>query len=285
MKNNKKQKSLVWKRLKKNKLAVVGLAILTIIILTAIFSGFIVDYEKQVIKQNMKIRLQPPSSEHLLGTDSYGRDILSRVLYGSRYSISLGFIVVTFALLIGGTIGAIAGYFSGKIDNVLMRIMDIFLAVPSVIMAIAIVSVLGTGFINLAIALVISNIPVYARLLRSTILTVKDSEFVEAADAIGTSTFRIITRHILPNSLGPVIVQATFSLASAILAAAGLSFLGIGIEPPKPEWGAMLTEGKEFLRDMPYLVIFPGMAIAATVLSLNLLGDGLRDALDPRLKK
>ncbi len=285
MNDRNKELIRVWRRLKKNKLAVFGLAILITLILAAILSSVFVDYDTQVVKIDMKNRLLPPSSENIMGTDSYGRDIMTRVIYGTRYSLSLGFIVVIFALLFGGSIGAIAGYFGKRVDNILMRIMDIFLAVPATIMAIAIVSTMGTGFVNLCIALIVSNIPTFARLLRATVLTIKDSEFVEAAHALGTSTSRIIIRHILPNSMGPIIVQSTFTVASAILGAASLSFLGIGIEPPNPEWGAMLTEGREFIRDAPHLVIFPGIAIALTVLSLNLLGDGLRDALDPRLKK
>ena len=266
-------------------MAVVGLFILTIMLLVALFAGILTDYETEVIKMDMPNRMAPPSASHILGTDSYGRDIFARIIYGSRYSLSIGFLSVLFALAMGGALGSIAGYFVGKVDNIIMRIMDVFLAVPSIIMAIAIVSTLGTGFRNLIIAMAVSTVPTFARLLRSTILSIKDSDYVEAARAVGTSTPRIIIRHILPNSVGPVIVQTTFSVASSILSAAGLSFLGIGVKPPAPEWGAMLSEGKEFIRDIPHLVVFPGLAIALTVLALNLLGDGLRDALDPRLKQ
>jgi peptide/nickel transport system permease protein len=281
----KSQISTVWRRLRKKKLAVVGLFILTIMLLVALFAGILTDYETEVIKMDMPNRMAPPSASHILGTDSYGRDIFARIIYGSRYSLSIGFLSVLFALAMGGALGSIAGYFGGKVDNIIMRIMDVFLAVPSIIMAIAIVSTLGTGFRNLIIAMAVSTVPTFARLLRSTILSIKDSDYVEAARAVGTSTPRIIIRHILPNSVGPVIVQTTFSVASSILSAAGLSFLGIGVKPPAPEWGAMLSEGKEFIRDIPHLVVFPGLAIALTVLALNLLGDGLRDALDPRLKQ
>ena len=285
MDKGRSQISTVWRRLRKNKLAVVGLFILTIMLLVALFAGILTDYETEVIKMDMPNRMAPPSASHILGTDSYGRDIFARIIYGSRYSLSIGFLSVLFALAMGGALGSIAGYFGGKVDNIIMRIMDVFLAVPSIIMAIAIVSTLGTGFRNLIIALAVSTVPTFARLLRSTILSIKDSDYVEAARAVGTSTPRIIIRHILPNSVGPVIVQTTFSVASSILSAAGLSFLGIGVKPPAPEWGAMLSEGKEFIRDIPHLVVFPGLAIALTVLALNLLGDGLRDALDPRLKQ
>lgn len=285
MDKGKSQISTVWRRLRKKKLAVVGLFILTIMLLVALFAGILTDYETEVIKMDMPNRMAPPSASHILGTDSYGRDIFARIIYGSRYSLSIGFLSVLFALAMGGALGSIAGYFGGKVDNIIMRIMDVFLAVPSIIMAIAIVSTLGTGFRNLIIAMAVSTVPTFARLLRSTILSIKDSDYVEAARAVGTSTPRIIIRHILPNSVGPVIVQTTFSVASSILSAAGLSFLGIGVKPPAPEWGAMLSEGKEFIRDIPHLVVFPGLAIALTVLALNLLGDGLRDALDPRLKQ
>lgn len=285
MKKEKGQFAVVWKRLTKNKLAIIGLIILAAMLFTAVFSGLLVDYDTQVIKQDMKNRLQLPSTEHVLGTDSYGRDILSRIVYGSRYSLAIGFLSVFFSLAIGGAFGSVAGYFGGKLDNGIMRVMDVFLAVPSIIMAIAVVSTLGAGFNNLIIAMTVSEIPLFARLLRSTVMSIKDSDFVEAARAIGTRTPRIILRQILPNSIGPVIVQTTFSVASCILSAAGLSFLGIGVKPPMPEWGAMLSEGKEFIRDIPHLVVFPGVAIALTVLALNLLGDGLRDALDPRLKQ
>lgn len=285
MDKGRSQISTVWRRLRKNKLAVVGLFILTIMLLVALFAGILTDYETEVIKMDMPNRMAPPSASHILGTDSYGRDIFARIIYGSRYSLSIGFLSVLFALAMGGALGSIAGYFGGKVDNIIMRIMDVFLAVPSIIMAIAIVSTLGTGFRNLIIAMAVSTVPTFARLLRSTILSIKDSDYVEAARAVGTSTPRIIIRHILPNSVGPVIVQTTFSVASSILSAAGLSFLGIGVKPPAPEWGAMLSEGKEFIRDIPHLVVFPGLAIALTVLALNLLGDGLRDALDPRLKQ
>lgn len=285
MDKGRSQISTVWRRLRKNKLAVVGLFILTIMLLVALFAGVLTDYETEVIKMDMPNRMAPPSASHILGTDSYGRDIFARIIYGSRYSLSIGFLSVLFALAMGGALGSIAGYFGGKVDNIIMRIMDVFLAVPSIIMAIAIVSTLGTGFRNLIIAMAVSTVPTFARLLRSTILSIKDSDYVEAARAVGTSTPRIIIRHILPNSVGPVIVQTTFSVASSILSAAGLSFLGIGVKPPAPEWGAMLSEGKEFIRDIPHLVVFPGLAIALTVLALNLLGDGLRDALDPRLKQ
>lgn len=275
----------VWRRLKKNKLAVFGLCLLALLILVALFSGLIFDYETEVIKQDVPNSLQPPSAEHWFGTDHLGRDIFARVVYGTRYSLAIGFLTASLALIIGGAIGAVAGYFGGVLDTVLMRIIDILMAIPSIVLAIAIVTALGTGFQNLVIAMTISSIPTFTRLLRSSVLSIKNSEYVEASRCLGTSTRRIILRQILPNCIGPIIVQGTFAVASAILSSSGLSFLGIGVEPPAPEWGTILSQGKDYLESAPYVVIFPGCAIALTVLALNLAGDGLRDALDPRLKK
>ena len=283
----KKQKSSneIWLRLRKNRLAVVGLTILALLVVIALLGDVLFDYEGQVIKMDIVNALQSPSSEHWFGTDGFGRDLFSRVLYGTRYSLAVGFISAFSALLVGGTLGSIAGYFGGLFDTIIMRCLDILMAIPAVVLAIAVVAVLGTGFTNLVIALSISYVPVFTRLLRSSILSLKDQEFIEAAHCSGVGTARIILRHILPNCMGPIIVQVTFTVASALLSSAGLSFLGIGIEAPKPEWGALLNEGREFMRDHPYLVILPGCFIALTVLALNLAGDGLRDALDPRLKK
>lgn len=198
--------------------------------------------------------------------------------------MSVGFISVALSLLAGGAIGAIAGFYGGKIDIILMRFMDMFLAMPSMLLAICIVSVLGPGMFNLLLAISLSSIPRFSVIVRSSVMTVKNSEFVEAARATGANTLRIITRYILPNSMGPIIVQATLSMAGVILTASSLSFIGLGVSPPQPEWGSILTEGKEFIRESPYLVLFSGLAIMISVLALNFLGDGLRDALDPRLK-
>lgn len=275
----------VWVRLKKNKLALIGIAILIVLLILALTGDLLFDYEQQVIKQDPTNLLKPPSPEHWFGTDGFGRDLFARVLYGTRYSLAVGFITALSALLIGGFLGCIAGYFSGVISSVIMRGMDILMAIPAVVLAIAIVAVLGGGFKNLVIALTISYIPVFTRLLNSSVISVKNQEFIEAARCSGVSTPRIILRHILPNCLGPIIVQVTFTVASAILSSAGLSFLGIGVEAPAPEWGALLNEGREFMRRYPHVVIIPGCFIALTVLALNLAGDGLRDAFDPRMKK
>lgn len=273
----------IWRRLKKNKLAVVGLAILLILIGMMIFADQIVGYEV-AIKQDLVHKLQAPSAEHIMGTDSFGRDIFARVVHGSRISLSIGFISVALSLLIGGAIGSLAGFYGGKTDIILMRFMDMFLAMPSMLLAICIVSVLGPGMMNLVLAISLASIPRFAVIVRSSVLTIKSSEFVEAAASAGAGTGRIILRHILPNCMGPIIVQATLSMGGVILTASSLSFIGLGVMPPKPEWGAILTEGKEFIRESPYLVMFPGLAIMVSVLALNFLGDGLRDALDPRLK-
>ena len=273
-----------WFRLKKNKTSVLGLIIIGIIIFLSIISGFIYDYDTEIINQNISQRLQSPSSDHPFGTDELGRDILARIIYGSRTSLSIGFISVAISLFVGGILGAISGFYGGYIDNGIMRLMDIFLAIPGTLFAITIVAALGTSTVNLMIALSISGVPRFARIVRSSVMTVRDVEFVEAARSIGANNFRIITQHVVPNSLAPVIVQTTLSVANIILTIAGLSFLGLGVSAPQPEWGAMLSSSRTYIREYSYMTLFPGWAIMITILSLNLLGDGLRDALDPRLK-
>ncbi|MGL5088352.1 MAG: nickel transporter permease [Cetobacterium sp.] len=275
----------LWKNLKRNKMALFGLVILVIIILLALFADQIANYDQVVIKQNLRMRLKPPSSQHWLGTDEFGRDIFARLIHGARVSLKVGMLAVGIAIIIGGFLGSLAGYYGGKLDNIIMRIMDIFLAVPSILLAIAIVSALGPNLLNLMVAVSISSIPRYARIVRASVLSIRDQEFIEAARAIGASDTRIIFRHIIPNSLAPVIVQGTLGVANAILATAGLSFIGLGIQPPAPEWGSMLSGGRQYLRYAWWVTTFPGVSIMITILSLNLLGDGLRDALDPRLKQ
>ncbi|MCQ8211580.1 ABC transporter permease [Cetobacterium somerae] len=275
----------LWKNLKRNKMALFGLIILVIIVLLAIFADQIANYDQVVIKQNLRMRLKPPSAQHWLGTDEFGRDIFARLVHGARVSLKVGLIAVGIAIVIGGFLGAIAGYYGGKLDNIIMRVMDIFLAVPSILLAIAIVSALGPNLLNLMIAVSISSVPRYARIVRASVLSIRDQEFIEAARAIGASDARIIFRHIIPNSLAPVIVQGTLGVANAILSTAGLSFIGLGIQPPAPEWGSMLSGGRQYLRYAWWVTTFPGVSIMITILSLNLLGDGLRDALDPRLKQ
>ena len=274
----------IWRRYKRNKMAVVGLLVLIIMIFVAIFANQIADFETQAIRQNIPNRLQTPSAEHFFGTDEFGRDVFARIVHGTRVSLQVGVISVGIALAIGGTFGAIAGFYGKLADNVIMRVMDIFLAIPGILLAIAIVAALGSSMTNLMIAVGVSSMPIYARIVRASVLTVKDMEFVEASRAIGAKNFTIIVSHIIPNSLAPVIVQSTLGVAGAILATAALSFIGLGIQPPYPEWGAMLSSGRAFMRDHPHVVMFPGLSIMFTILVLNMIGDGLRDALDPRLK-
>lgn len=271
-----------WRRLRKNKLAMVGLFIIGLLVFCAIFANVISPYDYAA--QDLKNSLQGPSAAHWFGTDEFGRDILSRIIYGSRISLQIGFIAVGISLIFGGAFGAIAGYYGGRIDNLIMRVMDIIMSIPSILLAISIVAALGSSMTNLMIATGISYIPSYARIVRASILGIKDQEFIEAAKAVGTSDWTIIIRHILPNCLAPIIVQATLGVAFAILTAAGLSFIGLGIEPPTPEWGSMLSAGRSYIRDYWHMTMFPGLAIALTIFALNVLGDGLRDALDPKLR-
>lgn len=274
-----------WRRLKRNRLAMAGLAVLIILVLLAIFADVLFDYDAVVIKQDYSIRLQKPSAEHWLGTDEFGRDILARLVHGTRISLSVGIIAVSIGMLLGGSLGAVAGYYGGAADNIIMRFVDILLAVPSLLLQITIVAALGSSLFNLMLAIAIGAIPSYARVVRSSVMTTKDSEYVEAAKSIGATNFEIIMDHIIPNCLAPIIVQISLKVAGAILVTSSLSFLGLGIKAPTPEWGAMLSSGREFMRQNMYLTIFPGLAIVITILSLNLLGDGIRDALDPKLKK
>lgn len=278
------QLSLIWHRLSRNKLAMLGLVLMTTIITLALCADLIADYNQAVVGMNIMERLQPPSAKHWFGTDGYGRDVFARVIHGSRLSLSLSIVSMMAAVAVGSLIGAISGYYGGRVDDVLMRLMDMLLAIPPMLMSISIVAALGRSMVNLMLALALAYMPVFARVIRSSILSVKGQEFVEAAKACGTSDARIIMRHIVPNAVGPIIVQATLAMGSAILTISSLSFMGMGIQPPQPEWGTMLYEGRDLIRTSPYLVVFPGLAIAVSVLSLNLLGDGLRDALDPRLK-
>ena len=275
----------VWMRLCRNKMAMIGLAILLVLVFCAIFANQLADYETLVIKQDMSIRLQGPSAEHWLGTDEYGRDILARLIHGSRISLVVGLVSVSISLVVGGLCGALAGYYGGIIDNVIMRVMDVLLSVPSILLSITIVAAFGTNLFNVMVAIGMSSVPGYARIVRAAVLSIKDQEFVESSRSIGTGTLRIILQEIIPNCLAPIIVQATLGVASAILSTASLSFIGLGVQQPVPEWGAMLSGGRTFMRDAIHLTVFPGLAIVITVLALNLLGDGLRDALDPRLKQ
>ena len=282
-----KQRSMfveTWKRLRKNKGAMIGLFIVVVLFLLAIFAGVIFDYDTDVIGQNYNELLQEPSWKHPFGTDEMGRDLLARIIYGSRASLFISFAAVCLAAVIGCFFGAISGYFGGMVDSIIMRITDMLLAIPETLFAITLVAALGTSTFTLIIALAISNIPIYCRVLRGSVMTQRGSEHIEAARAIGAKTSTIIWTHILPNCIAPVLVQFTLSIAVTILTISGLSFLGLGVAPPKPEWGALLSSSRSYMREHTYLTIFPGLAIMTTILSLNLLGDGLRDALDPRLR-
>jgi len=271
-----------FKRLSRNKLAVAGMIITILLVLMAVFAPRIMPYDYD--KANFLNVLAKPNKDFVFGTDDLGRDILSRMIYGSRYSLQIGFYSVGAACVFGIILGAIAGYFGGWVGDVIMRILDIFQAIPGMVMAIAISAVLGPGFGKCILALMISMIPSFARMMRASILNVRKMEYLEAATSINCSSFRIIRRHVLPNAMSPIIVQATMSVPMSILIAATLSYVGLGVQPPVPEWGAMLSAGRGYIRDYPHLVIFPGLIIMITVLSLNVFGDGLRDALDPKLK-
>lgn len=275
----------IYRRLKKNRMAMIGLVILLFFALLALSADLLFDYDSVAVKTNIPDRLQGPSAEHWLGTDELGRDVLARLVHGTRISMSVGLIAVTFSLIVGGPLGAIAGYFGGRLGEGIMRLSDVFSALPPMMLALSIVTAFGQNVVNLMIAVGISTIPSYIRVIRAAVLTVKGEEFVEAARAIGAKDHHIILRHILPNCMAPIIVQATLRVASAILSISSLSFLGLGVKPPSPEWGLMLSAGRGHLRDSWHLTVFPGLAIMLAVLSLNLLGDGLRDALDPKLKR
>lgn len=273
----------IFSRLRRSPLAMIGLVVVTILVIIAVFAGFIAPYG--YAEQDLMAAFESPSKAHIFGTDEFGRDIFSRIVYGSRISLQVGFIAVGIAVFAGGFLGAIAGYYGGRADNLIMRTMDILLSIPSILLAIAIAASLGPGLFNLMIAVGISATPNYARIVRGSVLSIRNQEFVEAAKAVGSSDLRIIAKHIIPNCLAPIIVQATLGVAIAILTAAGLSFIGLGIQPPIPEWGSMLSGGREYIRDYAYMTIFPGLSIMITILALNFLGDGLRDALDPKLKR
>ncbi|MEW5866252.1 MAG: oligopeptide ABC transporter permease [Bacillota bacterium] len=271
-----------WKRLKRNRLAMAGLVVIVLLMLVAVFAPYIAPHDPY--KQSLDDQLRPPSRKYPLGTDDLGRDVASRIIFGSRISLTVGFVAEAITLVIGVTLGAISGYFGGRVDNVIMRITDMMFAFPDLLFAIAIMFVLGPGIYNVFIALAIVGWAGMARLVRGQVLAVREREFVEAAKAVGESDVRIIIKHILPNCLAPVIVSATLGIPGAIMSEAGLSFLGLGAQPPTPSWGQMISIGRGYLRFAPWFSVYPGLAIMVTVLAFNLFGDGLRDALDPRLR-
>ena len=269
-----------WRRLRRQRLAMVGGGILFLLLFVALCAPVFAPHDP--MEQNLYARLQPPSLEHPLGTDDFGRDILSRMIYGSRISLRIGAASITAALLVGTLLGLWAGYWGGWVDTLIMRCMDLLLAFPSILLAIAIVAVAGPGIDNAIMAVSVVLIPQFARLVRSSVLTVRETAYIEAARALGAGPMRILFVGILPNCTAPIIVQTTLGLGTAILDAAGLSFLGLGAQPPMPEWGAMLAGGRELLFEAPWVMTFPGLAIFIVVLAINLFGDGLRDALDPK---
>lgn len=273
----------VWKRYRKSKLAMLGLIMLIFIILLAATANLWLDYDTQALNHNLSIRFQGPSSEHIFGTDEYGRDEFARIIFGARISLLVGLLITLCSLLIGIVFGATAGFFGGKVDNIIMRFMDILLSIPQMLMAISIMAALGNSVVNLIIALTIASVPRFAYVVRSSVLGMNKTEFVEAAHSYGSSNARIIIKHIVPNIIGPIIIQATTSLARSILLISSLSFIGLGLPSEIPEWGAMISAAKVNMRHYPHLIYFPGLAILASVLSMNLIGDGLRDALDPKL--
>jgi len=279
----KSQAGAVWHRFKKSKSAMLGLALFIIIMLVVILADVMVSYDLAVTNDIMN-GLKWPSSEHWFGTDNFGRDIFARIVHGSRNSLLVGIGAVAIGITVGGVFGAIAGYYGGWIDGILVKIMDTIMAIPLMLLVLTIVAALGSSLVNVLLAMMIANVPHYFRIVRSAILPVIGQDYIEAAKACGTPGYFIIIKHIIPNAIGPIIVQATMAVGTMIINAAGISFLGMGIQPPTPEWGSMLNEAKSFMTLFPYMVIYPGLAIGLTALAMNLMGDGLRDALDPKMK-
>lgn len=274
---------MVWFRFKKNKLAMAGLIILVLMMLAILLAPLYVDYT-DVYKQRIVNKFKAPSADHWFGTDQFGRDLFARIVYGGRISLFVGLAVVAISFCAGCILGGAAGYFGGVVDQVIMRIVDMFMAIPALLLSMAVVAALGNGTDKMLIALAIAQTPRFTRVVRSSIMTLRNQEFVEAAKCCGTSSARIIFKHILPNGMGPVIVSATLTLGQVILSIASLGFLGIGVASPTPEWGTILSENKVHIRYHPYLGLIPGACIALAVMAVNFIGDGLRDALDPRMK-
>lgn len=273
----------IWRRFKKSKGAVIGLFMQAVIVVILISADFIAPYDLAT-KQHLVDKLQPPSAAHLLGTDSYGRDVFARIVHGGRTSLTIALLATVSSCVLGSALGAVAGYFGGKVDSLIMRSLDIFMSIPDILFTMAVVFALGPNFVNLLIALTLAYFTNYVRLVRSQVLNLAEQDYVEAARAGGSGSARIIISHILPNAMGVIIVNTTLNVAKIILYESTLSFLGLGMPPPAPEWGLMLSDAREFMRNDPYLMFFPALAIVLTACSINLIGDGLRDALDPHLK-
>lgn len=272
----------VMKHLSKNKVAMIGLVLICIEIVLAIAAPLITPYDPTQI--SLRETFQPPSAKHWFGTDDVGRDLFSRVLCGARYSISVGVLSTLLSVVLGLIIGSIAGYFGGQVDNIIMRVLDVVQALPGMLMLIVLSAILGAGYINTIIAMAIGGIAGNARMIRAQMLKERGNEYIEACHSINCSGFRIAVSHLLPNCLSPIIVSSTMGIGGRIAMGASMSFIGLGVQPPTPEWGALLSGARQFIRQAPHMILFPGIAIAITVLAMNLLGDGLRDALDPKLK-
>lgn len=272
----------IWRRFRKSKTAMLGLCLLIFVLCIAIFADVIIPYEN-AISQSAN-RLDGPSAAHIFGTDELGRDLFARIVHGSRYSLLIGVSTSVLALVIGGLLGAIAAYYGGWVDNIIMRLTDVVMTVPPILLSLAVVAALGGSLRNLLIAITISCVPSMLRLVRSVVLGVVDEDYIEAARSYGASDMRIILKYVIPNALGPIIVTTTMNVANMILSAAGLSFLSLGVQPPAPEWGALLSDAKAYMFTAPHLLYIPGIFIVIAALSFNLAGDGLRDALDPKLK-
>ncbi|WP_397334312.1 ABC transporter permease [Oceanobacillus sojae] len=283
MEDKRKKEQSLFRKLIKNRLAAFGLIVIFLLIITAIFAPLIATHNPNTMDVT-KALLGVGEQGYLLGTDNFGRDIFSRIVYGSRISLIVGIAAVLFGAVIGSLLGVVAGYFGGKLDSVIMRFMDGLFAFPFILLAITLMTVLGQGLINVIIAIGIANVPGFARVVRGQVLGVKESEFIEVTRSLGAKHRRIIFQHVLPNSLAPIIVYATMSVAGAIISEAALSFLGLGVQPPTASWGSILKDGKDFLVLNPNMATFSGLSILITVLSINLFGDGLRDALDPKMK-
>jgi len=271
------------RRFLKNRAAVAGMIILGLLILGAVFANVLTPYSFD--KQDLANRFQFPGVKHFLGTDEFGRDMLTRILFGARISLFVGILSVAIGCLLGGSMGAFAAYYGGKTDDLIMRFLDIWHSIPSMLLAISLASAMGPGIMNAIIAIGLTTIPTYARVVRASVMTIINQEYIEAARCLGVNTRRIIWKHIIPNALAPIIVQASLGVATAIITTASLSFIGLGVQPPEAEWGSMLSKGRQYIRNYWHLVTFPGVFIMLAVMSLNLIGDGLRDALDPRLKR
>lgn len=272
----------IWSKICRNPGAMLGLVVAVSLLTLSFLSPYICKWDYAQI--NIRSQFQGPSAEHWLGCDEIGRDILARVLFGAKYTMSIGIMATAVSFTLGVLVGSVAGYFGGTVDSFLMRFLDIFQSFPDILLAIALATAFGQGFDKIILALGITRVPMYARMMRANILTVRSSEYIEAATSINCSTVRIIAKHVIPNAISPLIIQVTMGIANAGLQASSLSFLGFGVQPPTPEWGAMLSSARIYIRDYPHMVIIPGVFIMITVLAFNLIGDAVRDALDPRLR-